>query len=413
MWGVMRFELFVSLRYLLARRKQAFISVISLISILGVALGVASLIVVLGVMNGFSENLRDKILGLNSHLILGSVRQTIPDYERIVHRSKTVPGITAATPFIYYEVMLSTPSGVKGVVLRGIDPQTAGTVLTVERDMISGSLTDLHQQDGDPGIIVGKELSTRLGLTLGSRVSVLSPSGKKSAAGFSPKILFFTVVGVFSSGMYEYDSSLAFVSIPAAQKVLGFDTDVVTGIEYKVDNINAVARIGDDVLRHVGGFPFYARNWIEMNQNLFAALKLEKTAMAVILVMIVLVGSFSIITTLVMMVMEKTKDIAVLMALGATPPQIRNIFIFQGSLIGAIGTSLGFVLGLVLCALLKKYQFIKLPLDVYYLDHLPVKIELFDMSCIGLSALFLCFLATLYPARQAAKMLPTEALRYE
>lgn len=409
----MRFELFVALRYLLARRKQAFISVISLISVLGVAIGVASLIVVLGVMNGFSENLRDKILGINAHLVLGSVKQTIPDYELLARNSLQVAGIEAATPFIYYEVMLSTPSGVKGVVLRGIDPSTAGTVLSVEKDMIAGSLADLAVDSGEPGIVVGKELAARLGLTLGSRVSLLAPSGKKSAAGFSPKIVFFHVVGMFSSGMFEYDSSLAFVSIPAAQSILGFEGDVVTGIEYRVKDINAVQSLGEELVRALGGFPLYARNWIEMNQNLFAALKLEKTAMSVILTMIVLVGSFSIITTLVMMVMEKTKDIAVLMALGATPPQIRNIFILQGSLIGFVGTSLGFGLGLGLCSLLQKYQFIKLPLDVYYLDHLPVKIEFFDMFCIALAAMVLCFLATLYPARQAARMHPTEALRYE
>lgn len=409
----MRFELFVALRYLLARRKQAFISVISLISVLGVAIGVASLIVVLGVMNGFSENLRDKILGINAHLVLGSVKQTIPDYELLARNSLQVAGIEAATPFIYYEVMLSTPSGVKGVVLRGIDPSTAGTVLSVEKDMIAGSLADLAVDSGEPGIVVGKELAARLGLTLGSRVSLLAPSGKKSAAGFSPKIVFFHVVGMFSSGMFEYDSSLAFVSIPAAQSILGFEGDVVTGIEYRVKDINAVQALGEELVRALGGFPLYARNWIEMNQNLFAALKLEKTAMSVILTMIVLVGSFSIITTLVMMVMEKTKDIAVLMALGATPPQIRNIFILQGSLIGFVGTSLGFGLGLGLCSLLQKYQFIKLPLDVYYLDHLPVKIEFFDMFCIALAAMVLCFLATLYPARQAARMHPTEALRYE
>lgn len=380
---------------------------------LGVAIGVASLIVVLGVMNGFSENLRDKILGLNSHLILGSVKQTLGDYDRLVHKSLQTDGIVAATPFIYYEVMLSTPTGVKGVVLRGIDPRTAGTVLSVEKDIIAGSLTDLALTDDTPGIVIGKELAMRLGLTLGSRVSLLSPSGKKSAAGFSPKIAFFNVVGIFHSGMFEYDSSLAFVSIPEAQKILGFEGDFVTGIEYRVKDIDNVQETGDLLVRALGGFPFYARNWIEMNQNLFAALKLEKTAMAVILIMIVLVGSFSIITTLVMMVMEKTKDIAVLMALGATTLQIRNIFILQGSLIGAVGTTSGFCLGLAICSLLKKYQFIKLPADVYYLDHLPVRIELWDMSCIALAAMALCFLATLYPARQAAKMLPTEALRYE
>ncbi|HCU67924.1 MAG TPA: lipoprotein-releasing ABC transporter permease subunit [Desulfomicrobium sp.] len=409
----MQFELFVSLRYLLARRKQAFISVISLISVLGVAIGVASLIVVLGVMNGFSENLRDKILGINSHLIVGSVKQTIENYDGLVDKSLKLDGIAAATPFIYYEVMLSTPTGVKGVVLRGIDPDTAGQVLSVEKDLVSGSLKNLGEPADTPGIVIGKELAARLGLTMGSRVSLLAPSGKKSAAGFSPKILFFNVVGIFNSGMYEYDSSLVFVSIPEAQKILGFEGDVVTGIEYRVTDIDAVQQTGELLIRALGGFPLYSRNWIEMNQNLFAALKLEKTAMAVILTMIVLVGSFSIITTLVMMVMEKTKDIAVLMALGATPTQIRNIFILQGSLIGAVGTSIGFGLGLAICSLLKKYQFIKLPADVYYLDHLPVKTEFLDMSLIAVSAMILCFLATLYPARQAAGMHPTEALRYE
>jgi lipoprotein-releasing system permease protein len=213
--------------------------------------------------------------------------------------------------------------------------------------------------------------------------------------------------------MFEYDTSLAFISIPEAQKILGFENDLVTGIECRVRDMNKVEDIGERLQDTLGGFPFYVRNWIEMNQNLFAALKLEKAAMSVILTMIILVGSFSIITTLVMMVMEKTKDIAVLMALGATPVQIRNIFMLQGVLIGAVGTSLGFGLGLTLCALLKKYQFIKLPLDVYALDHLPVEIQLLDMSLIALAAMILCFLATLYPARQAARMQPTEALRYE
>lgn len=409
----MNFELFVSLRYLLARRKQAFISVISLISVFGVAIGVASLIVVMAVMTGFGNNLRDKILGLNAHLIVGSTQQTLSDYQGLIQKSLALPDIEAATPFIYYEAMLSTPSGVKGVVLRGIDPSTAGKVLAVEKDMIAGSLADLSTQGTAPGIIIGKELASRLGLVVGSRVSLLSPSGNKSAAGFSPKIIFFNVVGVFRSGMFEYDSSLAFISIPEAQKILGFENDFVTGIEYRVRDMNKVQDIGERLQDTLGGFPLYVRNWIEMNQNLFAALKLEKAAMSVILTMIVLVGSFSIITTLVMMVMEKTKDIAVLMALGATPVQIRNIFMLQGVLIGAVGTSLGFGLGLTLCALLKKYQFIKLPLDVYALDHLPVEIQFLDMSLIALAALALCFLATLYPARQAARMQPTEALRYE
>ena len=409
----MRFEFFVSMRYLLARRKQAFISVISLISILGVALGVASLIVVLGVMNGFGDNLRDKILGVNAHLIVGSMSKGIADYKDLESRVLALPGVEAATPFIYTEVMLSTPGGVKGVVLRGIDPAGADNVLSVHRDMKEGGLEELARERDFPGIIVGHELASRLGLHLGSRVNLLSPSGKSSAMGFTPRISFFEVAGIFKTGMFEYDSTLAYISIPAAQQLLGFKNDLVTGLELKVTDVYAAEKIGKDVEKALGGFPLDTRNWMEMNRNLFSALKLEKAAMSVILTMIVLVGSFSIITTLVMMVMEKTKDIAVLMSLGATPDQIRRIFMLQGTIIGVIGTGLGFGLGLGVCGLLTKYQFIKLPLDVYYLDHLPVHLRAMDLTAIGVAALALCFLATIYPARQAARMQPAEALRYE
>ena len=409
----MRFEIFVSLRYLLARRKQAFISVISLISILGVALGVASLIVVLGVMNGFGDNLRDKILGVNAHLIVGSMSKGIADYQELEHKAAAHPRIEAVTPFIYTEVMLSTPGGVKGVVLRGIDPAGADKVLSVHKDMQEGGLQELAGERDFPGIIVGRELASRLGLHLGSRVNLLSPSGKSSAMGFTPKIAFFEVAGIFKTGMFEYDSTLAYITIPAAQKLLGFKDDLITGLELKVTDVYAAEEIGKDLEKALGGFPLYTRNWMEMNRNLFSALKLEKAAMSVILAMIVLVGSFSIITTLVMMVMEKTKDIAVLMSLGAGQDQIRRIFMLQGTIIGVIGTGLGFGLGLGVCALLKKYQFIKLPLDVYYLDHLPVHLRAIDLTAIGVAAMALCFLATIYPARQAARMQPAEALRYE
>ncbi|NCC23787.1 MAG: lipoprotein-releasing ABC transporter permease subunit [Deltaproteobacteria bacterium] len=409
----MSFELFVSCRYLLARRKQAFISVISLISVVGVALGVASLIVVLGVMNGFSDNLRDKILGVNAHLIVVSMEKGIPDYRDLAEKCLQVPRILAATPFIYSEVMLSTPSGVKGVVLRGIDPKTAGDVLSIGRDMREGRLEDLDLEGEFPGVIVGADLANRLGLGVGSRISVLAPSGKVSSAGFTPKIEFFTVVGVFKSGMFEYDSTLAYTGLAAAQNLLGFAGDLVSGLELRVADVYAVQEVQKNLLHVLGGYPLYGRNWIEMNQNLFSALELEKTAMAVILVMIVLVGSFSIITTLVMMVMEKTRDIAVLVSLGATPERIRRIFMLQGTTIGVVGTVAGFILGVGVSLALKRYQFIKLPLDVYYLDHLPVHLRWTDLTLIGISAMVLCFLATIYPARQAARMQPADALRYE
>jgi lipoprotein-releasing system permease protein len=409
----MKFELFAASRYLLARRKQSFISITSIVSVAGVALGVASLIVVLGVMNGFSTNLRNKILGVNAHVIVGNYKSGIPDYRELCSEIASKEGVSGATPFIYSEVMLSTPGGVKGIVLRGIDPRGAAGVLSIGRDIKSGSLDDLKSDTPEPGIILGQELSSRLGIGIGSQVNILSPSGKKSAAGFSPKIEKFRVKGVFDTGMYEYDSSLGYTTIKASQDILGFEKDMVTGVEVRVNDVYKAGKIANSLEESLGGYPFYVRDWMEMNENLFSALKLEKTAMAVILIMIVLVGSFSIVTTLIMLVMEKTRDIAILMSMGATKKMIRKIFVLQGMIIGAVGTGIGFMLGLGTCWLLERYQFIQLPEDVYYLDHLPVLLQTSDLLLIGGVAMILCFLATIYPARQAAGLNPSEALRYE
>ena len=409
----MNFELFVALRYLLARRRETFISAISLFSILGVALGVACLIIVIGVMNGFSTDLRNKILGVNAHVILLSLEKGVDEYQKKAALAAEVDGVLSVTPFIYSEVMLSTPGGVKGVVLRGVDPATAGKTLSLERDLIQGGLADLGKAAPLPGIILGKELAERLGLELGDRVNLLAPSGRRSAVGFRPKVSVFQVVGVFRTGMFEYDSSLAYVSLDAAGGMLGFPPGRATGLEVKVRDVYAADQMGRELVRALGGYPLYARNWMEMNENLFAALKLEKTAMFIILILIVLVGSFSIITSLVMLVMEKTKDIAILMSMGARKASIRHIFMLQGMIIGGVGTVLGFMLGVPASLLLKKYQFIKLPQDVYSMDHLPVLLEWTDLTAIGLAALALCFLATIYPARQAARLKPAEALRYE
>jgi lipoprotein-releasing system permease protein len=409
----MSFEYFIAKRYLLARQKQAFISVISLISVLGVGLGVASLIVVVGVMQGFSTELRDKILGINAHMVAAVAGGAIHDYRADMAKAEAVPGVLGATPFVYTEVMLSSPRGVKGVVLRGVDPASAGKVLALPGEMTAGSLDDLNTPGLFPGIIVGRELADRLGLSLGDTLNLMSPAGKESAAGFSPKVKTFAVRGFFKTGMYEYDSTLAYVTIPAAQELLGFKRDIVTGIELKVADVDAVDALAGKVRQALGGPPVYVRTWIDMNGNLFKALHLEKTAMFVILVMIVLVGSFSIITTLVMLVMEKTRDIAILMSMGATAKNIRNIFMLQGAIIGVVGTALGYALGLGVALALEKYQFIKIPGDVYPMDHLPVRLDWPDLVVIGATALALCFLATLYPARQAARLEPTEALRHD
>ena len=408
----MSFELFVALRYLFSRRKQTFIYVISLMSILGVALGVGALVVVLGVYNGLTTDMRDKILGANAHgIVMSYLPQAFAANPNITEQVRAVPGVTGATPFIYTEVMLSTPNGVKGVVLRGIDPAGAPDVVTLLRQTQQGTALDL-QREGTPGIIVGEELAKRLGLVKGSRVNLLSPSGQKSAAGFSPRIRPCEVVGIFKSGMFEYDSSLAFVTLAAARDMLNLPEGYLSGVEITVDDLfeaDAIASRLTDAL----GSPFYARSWMEMNANLFAALKLEKIGMFILLAMVVLIGSFSIVTSLIMLVMEKTRDIAIMMSMGATRGMIRRIFMYQGIIIGAVGTLLGYALGLSVGGLLKRYQFIKLPENVYTLDHLPISITMTDVLIVGASAMLLCFLATLYPARQAARLMPAEALRYE
>ena len=409
----MSFAFFVARRYLFARRKQAFIYVISIMSILGVALGVAALVVVLGVYNGLTTDMRDKILGANAHgIVMSYMPDAFADHPELLGEVLKTPGVTGATPFIYTEVMLSAGKGVKGLVLRGIDPRTAPSVLTMLRKMKRGSIARLSQSDGLPGIVIGEELAKRIGLGIGSRVNLLSPSGQKTAAGFQPRIRAFEVAAIFKTGMFEYDSSLAFVTLDACRDVLGLDPGFLSGIEITVDDVFKADVIAQRISSIVGS-PFYARNWMEMNANLFAALKLEKIGMFILLAMVVLIGSFSIVATLVMLVMEKTKDIAVMLSMGATRRTIRRIFMLQGTIIGFVGTLLGYALGLTVGYLLKRYQFIKLPENVYTLDHLPIIITLSDVLIIGAAAMLLCFLATLYPARQASRLKPAEALRYE
>ena len=408
----MSFELFVALRYLFSRRKQTFIYIISIMSILGVAIGVGALVVVLGVYNGLTTDMRDKILGANAHAIVMSyIPSAFENRSDILDRVRSVKGVTGATPFIYTEVMLSAGGGVKGVVLRGIDPQSAPSVLSMLRQMRSGSAADL-EREGTPGLIIGEELAKRLGLGMGSRVNLLSPSGQKTTSGYAPRVRPFEVVGIFKTGMFEYDSSLGFVTLGASRDVLGLPENYLSGVELTVDDVYKADKISTLVSTELGS-PFYVRSWMEMNANLFAALKLEKIGMFILLAMVVLIGSFSIVTTLVMLVMEKTRDIAIMMSMGATSGMIRHIFMFQGTIIGVIGTLLGYALGLSLGWLLKRYQFIKLPENVYTLDHLPIIISLSDVLIIGASAMLLCFLATLYPARQASRLQPAEALRYE
>ncbi|HJB64891.1 MAG TPA: ABC transporter permease [Candidatus Mailhella merdavium] len=432
----MGFERFIASRYLMSRRKQTIISVISLMSVLGVAIGVAALVVVMGVYNGFTSDIRDKILGANAHVTLLSADPAIFDpvdrpenaagteeesaeagteqaspLASVLAEIQAVPGVKAATPYIYTEVLLSTARGATGLVVRGVDPLQAGTALQLLRDMPAGDARDLARE-GVPGIVIGKNLAARFGLTVGSRVNLLSPMGQRSATGFTPKIRSFRVVGMFSSGMTDYDSRLAYISLDAARELLGLPEGRVSGIEAFCEDPYQAREIAATIQKQLGP-PFYAQNWMDLNASLFAALQLERIGMFIVLAMVILVGSFSIITSLVMLVMEKTRDIAILMSMGATAGAIRRIFMLQGLIIGMVGTGIGYVLGLGLAWLLKKYQFIDLPPGVYTMDKLPMLIDVSDTLLIGVVAMIMCFLATIYPARQAARLKPAEALRYE
>jgi lipoprotein-releasing system permease protein len=410
----MSLESIVAVRYLFALRKQSFISVISLFAVCGVALGVAALIVVIGVMNGFTKDLQSKILGVNADIIVGGGVGGVHNPESLAEVIRTAPGVTGVTPFLYSEVMLSAPGGgVKGLALRGIDPHSAGKVLSLGKDMVQGDIESLDTKDDIPGLIVGAQLADRFGLWNGATIYLLSPSGTQTAAGYSPKMLPFRVVGVFRTGLYEYDTTVAYATVESTRGLLGYPKGIVSGLEVKVDDIYKAPEVAVILRGILGDSPLDVQTWQEMNANLFAALKLEKTAMFIILAMIVLVGSFSIVTTLVMLVMQKTKDIAILMSMGAEVSSIRKIFMYQGTLIGAVGTVIGYCIGVPVALLLKKYQFIKLPKDVYPVDYLPIRLDALDLTFIGVAAFLLCFLATIYPAWRAAKLRPADALRYE
>lgn len=412
----MNFELFVSLRYLLAKRRQTFISLITFISIAGVAVGVTALIVVLAVMNGFQRDLRDRILGITSHIVVGRYDATISDYHEVIDEIKHENGVTGASPYIYTQVMLSSGRGVSGALLRGIDPQTATEVVNIQKDMIRGNLSDLanttgSSDDNNPGIILGVELANNLGVRQKDWITVISPTGRLTPIGQTPKSKLFQVAGIFQSGMFEYDNTLAYISLKAAQQFLGIG-NVVSGIEVRVDDIYDAQAIAQKLRSRLGP-SFWVRDWMQMNRNLFSALKLEKVVMFIILTLIVLVAAFNIVSSLIMLVMEKTRDIAILKAMGATTTSIRKIFVLEGLMIGISGTILGLLGGFGLCGILKRYHFIELPRDVYYISTLPVHLEGLDVAIIAFSAIAISLLATLYPSRQAAKLEPAEALRYE
>jgi len=417
----MSYELFIGLRYLRAKRKQTFISANTFISVAGIFLGVAALIIVLAVMNGFEIELRDKILGINSHIVLMEYTGGMENYERVMEELKSVDGVVASTPFIYGQAMLKNSGRVTGVVLRGMSIETYGNVINLG-EMRDGNIDNLSSGGNKtdlPGVVIGKELAQNLGLLLFDTVEILLPMGISTPMGIVPKIKKFSVVGIFDSGSYEYDSSLVFMSLKNCKKFLGMK-DTVTGIEIKVDDIYGAGRIAKAIQEKLG-YPYWARSWMEMNKNLFSALKLEKRVMFIILSLIVIVAAFNIITTLIMTVMEKSRDIAILKSMGATARSIMKIFMIEGIVIGGIGIILGCIAGITVALNLEwisrsvenLFGFKILPEGVYYLNEVPSKINYGDVAVIVIAAMLICFLASIYPSWRASKLDPAEALRYE
>ena len=424
----MPYELFIGLRYLKAKRKSAFVSIITIISTAGVALGVMALIIVLAVMTGFEEDLKDKILGTNAHIVVLKSNEGIGNYSALIDRLTSFKGVVAATPFIYSQVMISSGKNVSGVVLRGIDTNTDPQVTNLHKSLTEGKFSDL---DGKapapldsgtpprPGLIIGKELAKNLKLYVGDMVNVISPLGNITPLGMVPKLKQFRVVGLFNTGMFEYDSTLAYVSLGEAQSFLGLD-NTVTGIQLKVADVYKSGDIARMVNRELG-FPFYARDWMQMNKNILFALKTEKMVMFIILTLIVLVAAFGIASTLFMVVMEKSKDIAILKSMGATGRSIMRIFVLEGLIIGIIGTAAGVSGGLLVALNLEPIVglvqrltgFELFSKDVYYLDRFPSQVVPSDVLLISVTAVLISFVATLYPSWQASRMAPAEALRYE
>lgn len=415
----MNYELFIGLRYLQARRRETFISLITIISILGVMIGVMTLNVVMAVMTGFEETLRDRLLGINAHIAIVRSGEPMQDYEKVIEQVKGEEGVLAASPTIYGQVMLTAGSRVSGVVVRGVDPARVNSVVDLQSYIRDGDLEGLNSEHPIqvedrtvmlPGIILGERLANQLGVFKGSPVQVVSPLGSPTAIGVIPKVRRFAVAGVLKTGMSEIDSTLVFMGLAQAQKF--FDLDgAVTNIELRVRNVNRSREVADDLQRRLG-FPYFAEDWTRLWPNLFSALQLEKTVYFLVLLLMVLIGAFNIVSTLVMVVMEKKKDIAILRSMGASQQSIRKIFLLKGCLIGVVGTILGVILGLLVCLLISQYPF-KLPDGVFLISTVPVRVYSSNFIIVALASFVVCLLASIYPARQAAKLDPVEIIRYE
>ena len=412
----MSYELFIAKRYLKSKRKTGFISLITYISIGGVMVGVAALIIVLSVMNGFEQEVRTRIVGTDAHIrITTFYNRGIDDYEDVISRVENLDHVVAISPFIYWETMLSAGQNAAGARIIGADSATVGQITDLEKNMIYGRPTFVvRTEEGkkQPGIILGVTLANRLKVWLDDEVVALSPKSFEGSTLLDfPRAKRFIVSGLFETGLYEYDASLAYISLPDAQKFFQMD-DKVTGLGVKLDDMYRAKSVTKKI-KETLEYPFSTSDWMEQNKTLFNWMTIEKWAMFVILSLIILVAAFNIISTLIMVVLEKRKEIGILKSMGATSKGIMKIFMFEGLVVGVIGTILGCITGYFLCWAQDTFRFFQLPPEIYFIDTLPVLMQPLDFLLVAWGGISICFFATLYPAMWAARLDPVEAIRYE
>ncbi len=408
----MPFELFIALRYLVARRKQAFISLISVISTIGVAVGVMALIIALALMTGLQGELRSRIVGASPHIYVLKAGDGLADAAAEMRAIRAVPRVIGASPGVMGKALASSGEQQAFISVKGVDPATEHEVTDVSERMVGGSMAALSDRDTDslPGIVIGQALARSLGASIGDPISLMTPDGPLSPFGPMLGTRRFEVVGIFALGLYEFDSAYGFVDLPTGQRLLG--RDAPDFIEVRVDDMYDAPEVADRIVQQLGT-SYITQDWAQMNQSLFSALWLEKVAISITIGLIVMVAALNIVASLILLVMEKSRDIAILKTMGTPARSITWIFMLQGLIIGAVGTTVGAAGGLAVSWLLDTYKLIRVPMDVYQVSYVPFTVEWRDFALVVAAAIVVCFVATIYPSRQASRLDPAQALRYQ